>query len=124
MTTRMKRISLLLFLLTGAFLLGQAKETLSPDQTLWFTSPAENWSQQALHIGNGYMGASFYGGIKRECFDIAEKTFWTGGPHSSPDYNNAIITGGKDKIKEIRKLIIEKKYAEADSLCRKHMVGD
>lgn len=124
MTTRMKKISLLLFLLTGAFLLGQAKETLSPDQTLWFTSPAENWSQQALHIGNGYMGASFYGGIKRECFDIAEKTFWTGGPHSSPDYNNAIVTGGKDKIKEIRKLIIEKKYAEADSLCRKHMVGD
>lgn len=66
MTTRMKKISLLLFLLTGAFLLGQAKETLSPDQTLWFTSPAENWSQQALtHPGNGYMGASFYWGYKK-----------------------------------------------------------
>ena len=97
MITHMKkRISLLLFLI-GTFLFGQAKETLSPDQTLWFTSPAENWSQQALHIGNGYMGASFYGGIKRERFDIAEKTFWTGGPHSSPDYNNAIVTGGKEK---------------------------
>ena len=78
----MKRILSIILFAAGVFGVGQAKEQLSPDQTLWFTSPAENWAQQALHIGNGYMGASFYGSVNRERFDIAEKTFWTGGPHS------------------------------------------
>ena len=57
----MKRILSIILFAAGVFGVGQAKEQLSPDQTLWFTSPAENWAQQALHIGNGYMGASFYG---------------------------------------------------------------
>jgi len=60
---------------------------LSPDQTLWFTYPATDWKTQALHVGNGYMGASFYGGVARERFDIAEKSFWAGGPNVSNDYN-------------------------------------
>ena len=120
----MKRILSITLFAAGVFGVGQAKEQLSPDQTLWFTSPAENWAQQALHIGNGYMGASFYGSVNRERFDIAEKTFWTGGPHSSSDFKSPIIKGGKDKIDEIRKLIVEKKYVEADSLCRKYMVGN
>lgn len=115
----MKRILSIILFAAGVFGVGQAKEQLSPDQTLWFTSPAENWAQQALHIGNGYMGASFYGSVNRERFDIAEKTFWTGGPHSLSDFKSPIIKGGKDKIDEIRKLIVEKKYVEADSLCRK-----
>ena len=72
----MKRILSIILFAAGVFGVGQAKEQLSPDQTLWFTSPAENWAQQALHIGNGYMGASFYGSVNRERFDIAEKTFW------------------------------------------------
>ena len=120
----MKRILSIILFAAGVFGVGQAKEQLSPDQTLWFTSPAENWAQQALHIGNGYMGASFYGSVNRERFDIAEKTFWTGGPHSLSDFKSPIIKGGKDKIDEIRKLIVEKKYVEADSLCRKYMVGN
>ena len=70
----MKRILSIILFAAGVFGVGQAKEQLSPDQTLWFTSPAENWAQQALHIGNGYMGASFYGSVNRERFDIAEKT--------------------------------------------------
>ena len=97
----MKRILSIILFAAGVFGVGQAKEQLSPDQTLWFTSPAENWAQQALHIGNGYMGASFYGSVNRERFDIAEKTFWTGGPHSLSDFKSPIIKGGKDKIDEI-----------------------
>ena len=119
----MKRIFCLL-LLFECFIGGEAKTLFSPDQTLWFTSPAEDWAREALHIGNGYMGASFYGDVARERFDIAEKTFWTGGPHTAPELNHAIVKGGKDKIAEIRRLIVDGKYSEADSLCARYMVGD
>lgn len=101
-----------------------ANERLSPNETLWFTYPAQNWSEQALHIGNGYVGASFYGGVEQERFDIAEKTFWTGGPHSTPDFNYGLIKGGKEKIASIRRAIVNRRYAEADSLSRIYMVGD
>ena len=85
----MKHKLLLFVLLTASlsiFATGSIKERLSPNETLWFTYPARNWSEQALHIGNGYMGASFYGDVEKERFDIAEKTFWTGGPYSVPDF--------------------------------------
>ena len=97
---------------------------ITPDQTLWYTYPAENWNTQTLHIGNGYMGASFYGGVEQERLDIAEKTFWAGGPNIGKPYNYGIIEGGKDAIDQIRKLILEERYEEADALCRKHMAGD
>lgn len=96
----------------------------TPDQTLWFTRPAENWAQQALHIGNGYMGASFYGDVRTERFDIAEKTFWTGGPHAVSDFNYGMVKGGKEQVALIRQMVAERRFAEADSLCRLHMVGD
>ncbi len=38
--------------------------------TLWYEKPAhtdyKGWEQQALPIGNGYMGAKVFGGIRRE----------------------------------------------------------
>ena len=101
-----------------------AVNDFSTDKTLWYTAPATDWASQALHIGNGYMGASFYGGVEVERFDIAEKTFWTGGPHVKKDYNHGIIEGGKDYIAQIRKAISEDRIAEADALVRDHMLGD
>lgn len=123
----MKHKLLLFVLLTASlpiFATGSIKERLSPNETLWFTYPARNWSEQALHIGNGYMGASFYGDVEKERFDIAEKTFWTGGPHSVPDFNYGVVKGGKDKIAAIRRSITDRRFAEADSLSRLYMVGD
>lgn len=97
---------------------------LIPNETVWFRYPAKSWSEQALHIGNGYMGASFYGEVEKERLDIAEKTFWAGGPHAASDFNYGIIKGGKDKIATIRQLIVERRFAEADSLSRIYMTGD
>ena len=98
--------------------------SFSPDQALWYTYPAEDWNTQALHVGNGYMGASFYGGIEKERLDIAEKTFWSGGPNIGKPFNYGIIEGGKENIAQIRKLVLEGRYAEADKLCKKYMMGD
>lgn len=101
-----------------------AQTPLTADQTLWFNYPAQNWSTQALHLGNGYMGASFYGEVKQERFDLAEKTFWTGGPHSSASFNYGLIEGGKDQISLIRKMITDGHIAAADSLSNRYLVGD
>jgi alpha-L-fucosidase 2 len=118
----MKFISIILVLLISYFT-GFAFR-FSPDKTLWYITPGNDWTSQSLHIGNGYMGASFYGGVEKEQFDIAEKTFWTGGPNVTPDYNYGIIDGGKDHIGEIRNAIVNNRIAESDSLVRKYMKGN
>lgn len=122
----MKRsITLLLCIyLQIQLLISGATEIFSPAETVWFNYPAKDWSTQALHIGNGYFGASFYGDVQRERLDIAEKTFWAGGPHSVPDFNYGIVKGGKDKVGLIRELIVNDRIAEADSLSSLYMVGD
>ena len=54
-----------------------------------FTSAGDftKWEQQCQPIGNGYLGASFFGGIAREKVVLNEKTLWKGGPSESrPDY--------------------------------------
>ncbi|WP_316838064.1 glycosyl hydrolase family 95 catalytic domain-containing protein [Pedobacter nutrimenti] len=114
--------------LTGCILLYSSSlyafSSITPDQTLWFQYPATNWSKQTLHLGNGFMGASFYGGVEKERLDIAEKTFWAGGPNVSPNYHFGNITGGKDQIALIREKIKNHEFKAADSLCRKYMTGN
>lgn len=117
-------LPIMAFLATLPIRLYATNECLSPNETVWFRYPAKSWSEQALHIGNGYMGASFYGEVEKERLDIAEKTFWAGGPHAASDFNYGIIKGGKDKIATIRQLIVERRFAEADSLSRIYMTGD
>ena len=102
----------------------QAIDSFNPEETLWFKNPATDWRTQALHLGNGYMGVSFYGGIDTESFDIAEETFWTGGPNVTPGYNHGIIPGGKEHIEELRKLVSENRIKEADQLARNFFVGN
>ena len=49
--------------------------------------------RKALVIGNGTMGATLYGGVKREKISFNDITLWTGEPeseNSSPDAFNTI----------------------------------
>lgn len=119
-------LSYLLLFIANIPLLCYAKQEIhiSPDKTIWYTHPAKDWSTQCLHIGNGYMGGSFYGEVEKECFNIAEKTFWTGGPNVTPHYNYGIIKGGKNEIGHIREAIIKGDITTADALARKHMMGN
>ncbi len=94
------------------------------NQRLWFDYPAEHWNSQALHIGNGSLGASFYGGIGEEQFDVTEKSMWTGGPGEKPDYRYGIRPGGKEHAKEVRDAIVSGDVATSDLLSRKHFTGD
>ena len=47
---------------------------------LWYAYPAKDWMTQALPIGNGELGAMFFGEYPRERIQFNEKTLWGGGP--------------------------------------------
>jgi alpha-L-fucosidase 2 len=49
---------------------------------LWYDKPASDWMSEALPIGNGYMGAMFFGGVEKEQIQFTEGTLWAGGPGS------------------------------------------
>ncbi|UED87751.1 glycoside hydrolase family 95 protein [Streptomyces profundus] len=59
---------------------------LSPELTLWYDEPANEWESETLPIGNGALGAAIYGGVAAERLQFNEKTLWTGGP-GSPGYD-------------------------------------
>ena len=60
--------------------------------TLWYEKPAhtdyKGWEQQALPIGNGYMGAKVFGGIRRETNSKFNRKngWWTRRPPGTPGY--------------------------------------
>ncbi|WP_410792748.1 glycosyl hydrolase family 95 catalytic domain-containing protein [Kribbella sp. C-35] len=83
---------------------------------LWYTQPATEWLQ-ALAIGNGRLGAMVYGGTATEQLQLNEDSIWAGGPHQ---YDDPV---GKDVLPEIRRLIAEEKYLDAQNLADAHFMG-
>jgi len=49
-----------------------------PNLKLWYTKPAQKWSDEALPIGNGRMGAMFFGGVHQERIQFNEQSLWSG----------------------------------------------
>lgn len=81
-----------------------------------FTSAGDftKWEQQCQPIGNGYLGASFFGGIAKEKVVLNEKTLWTGGPSESrPDYCGGNKKNAYPYVKQVQTLLYEGKYQEA-----------
>ena len=99
----MKRKLLLLLLIVSAASL------FSEELKLWYNRPANVWVE-ALPIGNSRMGAMVYGGTEHETLQLNEETFWSGGPHNnnSPRF--------KENLAEIRSLIFNGRFGEAQSL--------
>jgi alpha-L-fucosidase 2 len=70
-------LSLLLTACSNSLGLG-AISAQQPDLKLWYDKPATNWMTSALPIGNGELGAMFFGGVTEERIQFNEKTLWTG----------------------------------------------
>ena len=49
--------------------------------SLWYREPAAIW-EEALPVGNGFLGAMVFGGVPTERVQFNEHTVWTGRPHS------------------------------------------
>jgi len=56
------------------------------DLTLWYDKPAQKWMTEALPLGNGRLGAMFFGGVTNERVQFNEISLWTGDENPSGDY--------------------------------------
>jgi alpha-L-fucosidase 2 len=85
------------------------------DLKLWYTKPAEFWVE-ALPLGNGRLGAMVFGNPYRERIQLNETTVWAGSPYrnDNPEMLQA--------LPEIRQLIFDGKYAEAEKMANDKMV--
>ncbi|KKI89397.1 alpha-L-fucosidase [Bacillus sp. SA1-12] len=81
---------------------------------LTYQTSAKTWNE-ALPIGNGRLGAMIFGGVDLERLQLNEDTLWSGSPK---EWNNP---EAKQYLPEIRKLIVDGKYEEADQLAKKTM---
>ena len=84
--------------------------------SLWYRQPAEEWVQ-ALPVGNGRIGAMVFGGTALERLQLNEDTFFSGGPY------NPLNPDAKAALPEVRRLIFEGKYAEAQDLANARVMS-
>ena len=63
-------------------------ETAAPrsDLVLWYDKPAVRWEQEALPIGNAYMGAMLFGGVGCEHIQFNEESLWIGDEEDTGAY--------------------------------------
>lgn len=81
---------------------------------LWYDKPAVKW-EEALPLGNGRLGTMLYGNPQKEELQLNEGTIWAGGP------NNNINPAVAAYIPQVRQLLAEGKYAEAQALADKNI---
>lgn len=81
---------------------------------LWYDKPATNFNE-ALPIGNGRLAAMVFGAPENDKIQLNEESIWTGQPHNNVTDSQGLV------IPALRKLLFEKKYAEAQSLSKDKM---
>ncbi len=84
-----------------------------PTKTAW--QNASGWVR-ALPIGNGRLGAMVYGGTGEERIQLNEETMWSGHPQEADDPD------APRYLPEIRRLLFEGRYAEAERLTLERFV--
>jgi alpha-L-fucosidase 2 len=89
----------------------------SSGKIIWYDQPAANWNE-ALPIGNGFLGAMVFGGIMEEHLQLNENTLYSGEP--SQNYKNVDVTRGFDQVMQLLKA---EKNEEADQYIRKNWLG-
>ena len=99
-----------LLLVPGAW----AQQHPSP-LTLWYRRPAKEWTE-ALPLGNGRLGCMVFGSVPVERIQLNEQSLWSGSPQDA-DNPEAV-----KHLAEIRRLLFEGKYVEAQNLTYRYMV--
>ena len=109
----MKKIIFWLFGLAVFFNLSAQNDS---QLKLWYLNPAKTWVE-ALPIGNGRLGAMVFGDPSKEVIQLNENTVWAGQPNRNDNPN------AKEALPEVRKLIFEGKYKEAQDLVNQKMIS-
>lgn len=69
-------------------ILYSCKQDSPVEMKLWYNRPATNWMTSALPVGNGELGAMFFGGIASEQVQFNEKSLWAGSPEKRGAYQS------------------------------------
>ncbi|MTK54357.1 MAG: glycoside hydrolase family 95 protein [Paludibacter sp.] len=83
---------------------------------MWYDKPAKQWVE-ALPVGNGRLGAMVFGDPAKETIQLNENTVWAGSPNRNDNPN------AKASLSEVRKLIFEGKYKEAQDLVNQNFIS-
>ncbi len=86
------------------------------EKILWYDGCAKNWNE-ALPLGNGYMGAMCYGGNIVDRFQLNCGTLWYGG------FRDRVNPDAKENIPKIRELIARGEIREAEKLANLTMAA-
>ena len=122
-TVNIRTVIILIFAGVPSVFLLEKMSIPDNNNRLWYGYPAKYWNSQALHLGNGYFGASFFGGIEEELFAISEKSMWTGGPANGNWEKAGVNPKAKETLPLIRKAILSGQSQLADSLVSGNFFG-
>lgn len=86
------------------------------DLKLWYNKPSGNTWENALPIGNGFLGAMIYGNVEKETIQLNENTVWSGSPNRN---DNPLAL---DSLALIRQLIYDGKRKEAERVVNNSII--
>jgi alpha-L-fucosidase 2 len=87
------------------------------DTVMWYKQPAPAWDH-GIPVGKGRLGAMVLGGITEERIVLNEESVWSrGGEYTDKP-------GGHAHIDEIRRLLFERQFAEAESMILDKLLGE
>lgn len=119
----MKKKSLILFAAVTAAATAVSAGAAAPLK-LTYDTPARDWMTEALPIGNGYMGAMFYGTMMTDTIQFTEESLWEGGPVTGSKTNDGgNKTGAWKYLAPVRALLDSGRVAEAYALANKELTG-
>jgi alpha-L-fucosidase 2 len=110
-------ILVVVVVVVAAFSATAQAEVPAPTTTLWYRQPADKWVE-ALPVGNGRLGCMIFGGVETERLQLNEDSLWSGGPRPNADRPDAWT-----HLSEIRELLFEGKYIQAERLTNKYMTN-
>ncbi|MBE6592425.1 MAG: glycoside hydrolase family 95 protein [Ruminococcaceae bacterium] len=84
---------------------------------LWYNKYVDDW-MHALPLGNGRVGAMFYGNPHKETIEINEESLWSGKQIKERNHATA------EDLKKVRELIFEHRLQEAAELSRRTFLAD
>lgn len=121
----MNKSNSLTIILVLLAILGTACNQGSPESKykLWYDEPAEDWMTEALPVGNGDIGAMIFGSVPQDRIQITEKSLWSGGPGSHPEYSGGNRPGAYKALPEVRQLLSKEEYTEAHRLASRELTG-
>ncbi len=84
---------------------------------LWYQNYNHDW-MRALPLGNGRIGAMFYGNYDKEIIEINEESLWSG-RQIEEEYN-----GTPEALEKLRELLFNEDYEEAAKVCENNFLAN